>query len=1172
MEMSWPAGALPTPVVSGDSATYPDLLPDVDLVVRATWTGFSHVLVVKSASAAANPAVRQIRFGLGGDVQVDSGPDGRLRAVVGSRVIASAEPAVMWDSRTGAVAGRSAGRKALPTEVESTPAAAGDAARIAPVEVEVSGGDLLLRPDAELLGASDAVFPLYVDPAWSVYKTKWAYATNNGSSNTDYSSARVGLNPETGAVYRSFFQFSTTANGVSLKGKHIETARVQMNLDHSHSCDSTVTSMYWAAAINATPKASWSTGLKALMATASGHANEAGGCTSIQPDMIMNFSGSAVISRLQTVATEGASSLTVGFTARAADGSGEATQERWKKFFPNDAKLYVDYDTKPGPPNGLQVAGVACPASGALTVGTLSPTLSAVFPDADKGDSLTGSFEWIEVPAGGMVSVTDTSPTRRTPPPAKTGVTPNARATSNAVSIVTGKTYAFRAKGTDKAPYSLTGQWSAWCQFQADTTVPPVTAKVVTLPAGPGKKGRVRFESTATDVTKFRYGWDAATREVAAQGTNLKYAEVDLTALSFGRNVLLVKAIDATLNQGNGSVEFTVGRPAPPIAGWGLQTYPGVDQAAALADGQPAPTDSPLTASNVTWANGVRMVNGQTATFNGSSSAATTAARVVDTTGSFSVAAWVRLDAIPNADVKVAVQEGPDAAGFDLGVRRVGTPFTPYWSFLMKDNSAQSSASRAVVSTAAITAADVGRWTHLAGVYDATEKKIRLYVNGQQVAEADRTAVPWSASGRFVLGRGFGSGAAENWWNGSLADVQVLDRVLVPHDFTGQVATDPLSAGFNEPGILTPLQVGGWDFEAARPCYLANLKDTCEAPDTVTGWGRSLALTRGAAIGAGHAVSDSGLWLDYEYFPEEGYTEPSEEYGRSAVKTGSTPPDGDGNEFTLWQDTPVLRTQDSFTMSVWVMLDRLDGMRTALSQRGVNESTAWLKYSSTEGRWQFNVSVEDVNPTVSTGVSSTSLAQDGEWTHLMGVYDAARNEIRLYVNGELEGKRTLSFKPMAASGPLLVGRTLWHGQIVDQWTGGIDDVAVFQGAMSDASVFEWFNAQIPATPGTNVLTRGQKMTAGQYLRSDIGNYQLLMQIDGNLVLYQAGYPLWDTATWENPGSDLLFQTDGNVVLYSEANVALWSTKTWGTTADRLVLRDDGDLVLLDTNGQILWRR
>ncbi|MEO3819625.1 LamG-like jellyroll fold domain-containing protein [Plantactinospora sp. B24E8] len=1171
MEMTWSGGVLPAPVVSADSATYPNVLTDVDLVVRATRTGFSHVLVVKSANAAADPAVRQIRFGLGGDAQVRSDPAGRLRASAGATVVASAEPPVMWDSRTTQMSTRSALPQTSDVEFRSTAAAAGDAAQVAPVDVEVTDGELVLRPDTELLTAPDVVFPLYVDPAWSVDKTRWAYATNNGSSNSDTGRARVGRDEETGVLYRSFFEFPTTANNVSLKGKHIESGYVQMKLDHSWSCGNTVTTLYRTAVINATPKASWSTALRAHMASASGHANEAGGCSSIQPDMIMNFSGSGVLDALRMASDERWNTLTVGLTARASDGSGESTQDRWKKFFPNDAKLFADYDTKPGAPHSLAVARTVCPASGVLTVGSLTPTLAARFPDGDgTRDSLTGTFEWIEVPAAGMGAVTDTSPTRKTPPPAKTGLTPDAWTESNPLSIVAERTYAFRARGTDKAPYSLTGPWSAWCQFRADTTVPPVTATMLTVPAGPGMRGRVRFQSTATDVMKFKYGWGGASKEVTAQGTGPKYAEVDLIAPKFGRNVLLVRAVDATLNEGSGSVEFTVGRPTPPIAKWGLQTYPGVDQAAALADGQQVPTDSPLTATNVTWADGVRLVGGQTATFNGSSSVATTTASVVNTAGSFSVAAWVRPGVLPTGHSKAVAQEGVDAGGFDLGVRP-GTGSTPYWAFVMKDTSAQSSTTRAAASTTAITASDVGRWTHLAGVYDATEKTIRLYVNGQLVSEADRTAAPWSASGRFVVGRGFGYGGAENWWNGSVADVQVFDRVLVPQDFTGQLAADPYSGGFNEPGILSPVQVGNWDFEAARSCYLTNLKQTCEAPDAVTSWDRWLALTRGSAVSSGHTLGGSGLWLDYEYFPEDGYTESSEEYGRSAVKTGATPPDGDGNEFTTWQETPVLRTDDSFTMSAWVMLDRLDGERTAVSQRGVHESTAWLKYSPSGGGWKFAVSSHDSTSTTTASVTSTSMPEIGAWTHLTGVYEAGRKEIRLYVNGELEGRQSLAFTPMVSSGPLLVGRTLWHDQLVDQWTGAIDNVAVFQGAMTDTAAFDWYNSQTPVDPGTNTMTRG-KLTDGQYLRSDIGNYQLLMQPDGNLVLYQAGFPLWETGTSGNPGAYLQLQADGNLVVYSADDVALWSSGTADTPGDRLVIRDDGDLVLLDVNGQVLWRR
>ncbi|MEV0902629.1 LamG-like jellyroll fold domain-containing protein [Actinoplanes sp. NPDC049802] len=1172
MTMSWP-GTLPPPTVSGASATYADVLDDVDLVVRATATGFTHTIVIRTAAAAAQAGVREIRFELGGDAEIQSG-GGTLRAIGAGSVLAATEPALMWDSRRAPEAKTSTERStASPAVSVSTAEGAGDAARLAPVSVDLAGDDLVLRPDPTLL--QNAAFPLYVDPTWSVYKAKWAYATENGSSNTDYSVARVGKNPDNGVLYRSFFQFPTTANGVSLKSKHIESARVEMNLDHSWSCDNTVTSMYATAAINASPKASWSAmKLGRYLDTASGHANESGGCDSIQGDMKMNFTGANVTKIAQDAATGGWTALYLGFTARASDGSGESTQDRWKKFFPNDAKLFVDYDTRPGAPTYLQAAGVAC-GSGVLTIGTLTPTFSAIFPDADKSDSLTGVFEWIEVPAAGMGSVTNTSPARRTAPPNKTSVTPGARATSATVTAVKNKTYAFRAKGIDKAPYSLTSNWSAWCQFKVDTTVPAVTASVVTLPTGPGGKARIRIQSTATDVTKFQYGWDAATKPVTATGTNPKVAEVDVTAPRFGTNVLLIKAIDKTLNEGNGSVEFEVGRPSPPVARWGLETYPGISQAAALADRAPAPVDSPLTAGNISWSGDVRLREGQTASFNGTSSAGTTASDLVNTTGSFSVAGWVRLGALPATDMKFATQDGTDAAGFEIGVRRSGSPLVPYWSFLMKDTSAQSSTTVAAMSTAAITTADVGRWTHVAGTFDAPEKKLRLYVNGVLVSQVDRVAAPWAAAGRFAVGRGFGLGAPANFWNGSIADVQVFDRVLVPQDFTGQLASMPTSGGFDEPGILTPIQVGAWNFEAAYPCFVTDLRDTCEVPDTTTAWGRWLALSRGSDVAAGRSASNQGLWLDDRYFPDNdgNYLETTTEYGRSAVKTGLTGPDGDGNEFTRWQDRPVLRTDQSFTVSAWVMLGSEEPVsRTVIAQRGTHESAFFLKYRGDTGTWEFVVAALDATTANFDGLQSTSKAEAGVWTHLTGVYDAARQHIRIYVNGTLEGTAGVGFTPFNATGSLLVGRNLYHDAVVDQWYGGIDDVAIYQGAMTEGAVSALFDAQAADVSGGNVLGTDQTLHEREALRSSDGTYHLWMQEDGNLVLYQNATAIWATNTTGNPGASLVMQGDGNLVLYRSDRTPLWSTGTWNTTADRLVLYDDGDLALLDTAGQVVWRR
>ncbi len=55
--------------------------------------------------------------------------------------------------------------------------------------------------------------------------------------------------------------------------------------------------------------------------------------------------------------------------------------------------------------------------------------------------------------------------------------------------------------------------------------------------------------------------------------------------------------------------------------------------------------------------------------------------------------------------------------------------------------------------------------------------------------------------------------------------------------------------------------------------------------------------------------------------------------------------------------------------------------------------------------------------------------------------------------------------------------------------------------------------------------------------------KLLMQQDGNLVLYHNGKARWSTGTNGNPGAYFVMQNDGNAVVYSQNNKPLWSTHT-----------------------------
>ena len=57
-------------------------------------------------------------------------------------------------------------------------------------------------------------------------------------------------------------------------------------------------------------------------------------------------------------------------------------------------------------------------------------------------------------------------------------------------------------------------------------------------------------------------------------------------------------------------------------------------------------------------------------------------------------------------------------------------------------------------------------------------------------------------------------------------------------------------------------------------------------------------------------------------------------------------------------------------------------------------------------------------------------------------------------------------------------------------------------------------------------------------------FRLVMQADGNLVLYQSdGTPRFNTGTEGNPGTIAVMQDDGNLVLYKSP--AIWASNTAG---------------------------
>jgi hypothetical protein len=144
----------------------------------------------------------------------------------------------------------------------------------------------------------------------------------------------------------------------------------------------------------------------------------------------------------------------------------------------------------------------------------------------------------------------------------------------------------------------------------------------------------------------------------------------------------------------------------------------------------------------------------------------------------------------------------------------------------------------------------------------------------------------------------------------------------------------------------------------------------------------------------------------------------------------------------------VLTTDESFTVTAWVRLESIDGFQTVVSQGGV-EAPAMVLQATPEGRWRFAMAEQDSSSTDWAVVESADdTAQVDEWTHLAGVFDLARGQMQLFVDGEFIATAEGPAAPWHADGPLYVGVTgLDGGGTSQRLHGTVDEVTIWSSTL-----------------------------------------------------------------------------------------------------------------------------
>ena len=183
--------------------------------------------------------------------------------------------------------------------------------------------------------------------------------------------------------------------------------------------------------------------------------------------------------------------------------------------------------------------------------------------------------------------------------------------------------------------------------------------------------------------------------------------------------------------------------------------------------------DARLVGSGAAWSGAAKVGTG--ALRLGHSSYAEVPSAVVDTTKSFTVAAWVNLLVLDNNQPcqTVVSIDGNNVSGFYLQFSHLaGHRFV----FNRLESDVAKGTTKTIMAGTDFTPIP-NKWYHLAGVYDAEAKTLALYVDGVLQHSVPYTSA-WQAPGKTAIGRGLWQKANVDFVNGSIDDVRIYGAAL----------------------------------------------------------------------------------------------------------------------------------------------------------------------------------------------------------------------------------------------------------------------------------------------------------------------------------------------------------------------------------------------------------
>jgi xylan 1,4-beta-xylosidase len=231
----------------------------------------------------------------------------------------------------------------------------------------------------------------------------------------------------------------------------------------------------------------------------------------------------------------------------------------------------------------------------------------------------------------------------------------------------------------------------------------------------------------------------------------------------------------------------------------------------------------------------------------------------------------------------------------------------------------------------------------------------------------------------------------------------------------------------------------------------------------------------------------------------------------------------------------------SFTISLWIRLNSLDGLQSYVSESGDNNVAFALQKNETDDRFCLYASDSDSAGAKTAHVESDFSPTRGQWYQLTGVYDKEANKIRLYADGMY--LKSGSFSPTwTAAGSKIVGAgKIGDAAPVNFADAEIDQLRIYDRPLTDGEVSELYSNDLRAFQPRTFTWTNPIYYQGDKNGDEVHDPDVIN--DRGIYYMVATLAPFANFTYRDPNRPNYGSAPG-IAIYSSRDLKVWKFEDW----------------------------